>query len=534
MVCVISVLTTATLTTLAYVEAKRQMVDVGGEMFAKINHDVLGLMDACNNQVKAGKMTLPEAQELVRTYANGPKLPSGDRDISKTKLSIDSYTYVWAFTYKTGKGDIVMHPFALEGHNGWDFNIKGKYTVRDSWGNIDNVDKVFREIWQNPGEPVYTFLAYQAYYEPWDWIVGVGGREELMQKARLEHLAPLRNKLLLWGGATLAGSLLLAGLLMRGINRSLSALANRLSHGAQSVTSATTQVSSASNALAAGASEQAASVEETSSSLEELSSIAKRTAENSHRANELSKQTRSAAEKGVADMQEMNAAMQATKASSDEIAKIIKTIDEIAFQTNILALNAAVEAARAGEAGMGFAVVADEVRNLAQRSAQAAKETAAKIEGAIVKNTQGMQLTSKVAETLNDIAVKARQVDELAAQLATASQEQVQSFSQISTAMGRIDQVTQSNAAGAEESAAAVEDLNGQAMVMNQTVDELLQLVEGSQTLTAVAPVPLPQKSQAERITAGGGHGARSSPARGPESSSLVNHVSNGRGHKRL
>jgi methyl-accepting chemotaxis protein len=293
-------------------------------------------------------------------------------------------------------------------------------------------------------------------------------------------------------------------------------------------------VASASNALAIGAGEQAASVEETSSSLEELSSIAKRTAENSHRANELSKQTRSAAEKGVADMQEMNAAMQATKASSDEIAKIIKTIDEIAFQTNILALNAAVEAARAGEAGMGFAVVADEVRNLAQRSAQAAKETAAKIEGAIVKNTQGMHLTSKVAETLNDIAVKARQVDELAAQLATASQEQVQSFSQISTAMGRIDQVTQSNAAGAEESASAVEDLNGQAMVMNQTVDELLQLVEGSQSLIAVAQVTLPQKRQAERIMAGGGHGPWSSPARGPKSSALANPVSNGRGHKSL
>ena len=116
---------------------------------------------------------------------------------------------------------------------------------------------------------------------------------------------------------------------------------------------------------------------------------------------------------GVTDMQSMSAAMDAIKVSSDDIAKIIKTIDEIAFQTNILALNAAVEAARAGEAGMGFAVVADEVRNLAQRSAQAAKETAAKIEGAINKTAQGVQINGKVAAALNDIVTKARQVDEL-------------------------------------------------------------------------------------------------------------------------
>ena len=111
-------------------------------------------------------------------------------------------------------------------------------------------------------------------------------------------------------------------------------------------------------------------------------------------------EARTAADKGAEDMQAMNAAMEAIKVSSDDIAKIIKTIDEIAFQTNILALNAAVEAARAGEAGMGFAVVADEVRNLAQRSAQAAKETAAKIEGAIGKTAQGVDISGKVAETL--------------------------------------------------------------------------------------------------------------------------------------
>ena len=206
--------------------------------------------------------------------------------------------------------------------------------------------------------------------------------------------------------------------LTRSLTRQLSRLAENLGGTSREVAAAAHQVSTTSQSLAEGSSEQAASIEETSSSLEEMSSMTKRNADNSQKANELARQTRAAADKGVADMQEMNIAMPAIKASSDDIAKIIKTIDEIAFQTNILALNAAVEAARAGEAGMGFAVVAEEVRNLAQRSAQAAKETAAKIEGAISKTGQGVALSGKVAEALNDIVTKARQVDELAAEVA--------------------------------------------------------------------------------------------------------------------
>jgi methyl-accepting chemotaxis protein len=253
-----------------------------------------------------------------------------------------------------------------------------------------------------------------------------------------------------------------------------------LNEGAEQVVSAATQVSSSSQSLAEGASEQAASLEETSSSLEELSSMTKRNAENSQKANDLAKQARTSADKGVGDMQAMSSAMEAIKVSSDDIAKIIKTIDEIAFQTNILALNAAVEAARAGEAGLGFAVVADEVRNLAHRSAQAAKETAAKIEGAIIKTAQGVDISSKVALTLNEIVTKVRQVDELMAEVADASCEQTQGITQINTAVGQMDKVTQSNAASAEESAAAAEELNAQAETMKQSVMELLQLVGGN------------------------------------------------------
>ena len=280
-------------------------------------------------------------------------------------------------------------------------------------------------------------------------------------------------------GVTLAVVMLVIGLIERGLNKVVRHISQDLNLSSEQVSSAAGQVSSASQSLAEGASEQASSLEETSSSLEEMASMTKRNAENARQANDLAKEARTAADKGVGDMQTMAAAMDAIKVSSDDIAKIIKTIDEIAFQTNILALNAAVEAARAGEAGMGFAVVADEVRNLAQRCAQAAKETAGKIEGAIVKTGQGVDISSKVAATLNEIVTKVRQVDDLVSEVAGASREQTEGITQINSAVGQMDKVTQSNAANAEESAAAAQELNAQAEVMKQSVAELLQLVDG-------------------------------------------------------
>jgi methyl-accepting chemotaxis protein len=274
----------------------------------------------------------------------------------------------------------------------------------------------------------------------------------------------------------------------RRLNKLLRAISQNLISGSEQVASAAGQVSSAGQTLAEGASEQAASLEETSSSLEEMASMTKRNSENAQKANALAKQARAAADKGTGDIQTMFTAMEAIKVSSDNIAKIIKTIDEIAFQTNILALNAAVEAARAGEAGMGFAVVADEVRNLAQRSAQAAKETAEKIEGAITKAGQGVEISGKVVHTLNEIVTKVRQVDELVSEVASASSEQTQGIAQINTAVTQMDKVTQANAASAEESASAAEELNTQAETIKTSVAELLQLVGGQSGAPATKP----------------------------------------------
>jgi methyl-accepting chemotaxis protein len=294
--------------------------------------------------------------------------------------------------------------------------------------------------------------------------------------------------------ALVSVGLILFGWRLRGqIVRELRRISGTIAEASVQFSHAAGQVSANSQSLAEGAGEQAASLEETSASLEEMSSMTKRNAENAQQADQLVKQTRHAADQGAADMKNMTAAMAAIKASGDETAKIIKTIDEIAFQTNILALNAAVEAARAGEAGMGFAVVADEVRNLAQRSAQAARETTDKIEGSISRTAQGVEISAKVAGTLNEIAAKVRQVDELVAEVASASREQNQGITQVNTAVGQMDRVTQSNAATAEESAAASEELNAEAESLKRIVDGLLELV-GSKTAavtdTASAPEP--------------------------------------------
>lgn len=307
--------------------------------------------------------------------------------------------------------------------------------------------------------------------------MSVGGSET--RSAR--EFSALFKKICL--AAVFAGVILAVTLtvsITRSITRPIRAVANVLAEGSEQVATAATQVSGSSQSLAEGASEQAASLEETSASMEELSSITSRNAESARKANHFAREAHAAADTGAADMRAMNQAMYAIKASSDDIAKIIKTIDEIAFQTNILALNAAVEAARAGDAGMGFAVVADEVRNLAQRCAESAKETANKIEAAISRTSQGADLSVKVAAGLQDILAHVQKVDELAAEVASASNEQSTGISQVSAAVSQMDKVTQANAASAEESASASEEMNAQAEQLRIAVKELVRLVDGS------------------------------------------------------
>jgi methyl-accepting chemotaxis protein len=356
-----------------------------------------------------------------------------------------------------------------------------------AWGNdilqkgTGHLDYTFEGIHKSA-----TFTRSEAL--KWGVVATVPLKEANASATRLGMFSAL------FGAIALVAGAILVMLLSRSIAKPIKEVADSLAAGSDQTTAAANQVASSSQSLAEGASEQAASLEETSSSLEEMSSMTKRNADSTSKAGELARHARTSADTGVQDMQTMTAAMEEIKKSSDEVGKIIKTIDEIAFQTNILALNAAVEAARAGEAGLGFAVVAEEVRNLAQRSATAAKETANKIERAISKTAQGVQISSKVAVQLETIVQQVRQMDELMAEITAASKEQTHGIQQITTAVSQMDQVTQSNAASAEESASAAEELNAQAENLKEAVRGLLLLVEGSrQEKGASQPTSVPK-----------------------------------------
>jgi len=240
-----------------------------------------------------------------------------------------------------------------------------------------------------------------------------------------------------------------------GLHRRLREVADAVDATAAQTTSAARQVLETGRAVATSCGAQGSSVTETGAALEQMSAMIRSTADNAAQAKDLAAQARSAAAAGALTMAEMTGAMRAIEGSSGAVAKIVKHIDEIAFQTNILALNAAVEAARAGEAGAGFAVVADEVRSLAQRSAAAARETAEKIDAAIASSQQGSATCGRVATSLGEIAAKVTAADGLVAEIATAAREQAQGIREIGIAMARIDEATQETAATAERAATA-------------------------------------------------------------------------------
>ena len=379
-----------------------------------------------------------------------------------------------------------------------------------------------------------------AYLTGFEHVVAVSDARSAVVKDSLERLAPLFSQKIAsvrsalrqlqdsldadaraaqqknqWLVLTLsmvgvAFGLVVAFLIIRNVNGPIRALTARLTGGAEHTASASSQVTSASQSMADGSSRQAAALEESSASLEEMAGMTRKNAENAQSAKALANQTRVAADAGSVDMKEMKTAMSAIQASSVEVSKIIKTIDEIAFQTNLLALNAAVEAARAGEAGLGFAVVAEEVRSLAQRSVQAARETAQKISDSTAKSEQGAKISDKVAKSLDEITAKARQVDELIAEIAVASQEQSQGIDQVSRAVSDMDRVTQANAATAEETSAAASELDNQTGQLKVIISELIQMVNGTNATEGIqTAVPLAVKKQAVRAT------AKAAPIRG-------------------
>jgi methyl-accepting chemotaxis protein len=289
--------------------------------------------------------------------------------------------------------------------------------------------------------------------------------------------------------------------------------------GVESVGTASAQIATGNADLSQRTEEQASNLQQTAASMEELTVTVKQNADNARAASQLSASASEVAAKGGRVVGEVVTTMDAITASSKRIADIISVIDGIAFQTNILALNAAVEAARAGEQGRGFAVVASEVRSLAQRSAGAAKEIKGLIEQSVEKVDSGAKLVAEAGETMNDIVNQVKRVNDLVAEITSASQEQSTGIAQVGDAVAQLDQVTQQNAALVEESAAAAESMKHQAIKLAETVS--IFNVGGQPAMARPAPaaapakraIPAPRKPQAPAGKVNTKSAARAEPA---------------------
>ncbi|MEW6387515.1 MAG: methyl-accepting chemotaxis protein [Thermodesulfobacteriota bacterium] len=412
-----------------------------------------------------GELTREEAQKQALVAVKGLRYGPEGKD------------YFWINDFHP---KMIMHPYRsdLDGKDITNFkDPKNKHLFVEFAKVCKDKGEGFVDYmwqWKDDKTKIVPKLSFVKAFTPWGWIIGTG----IYVNDVGEQVAGMRNALLI---VIVPVVILLLGILyipMRQLG-SLNQVANGLQRAAEEVNSAASQVSSSSQQLAQGASQQAASLEESSASIEELASMTRRNAESAKEANQMMQGTTKVVDQATKTMESTQQSMEAISNASTDIAKIIKTIDEIAFQTNLLALNAAVEAARAGEAGAGFAVVADEVRNLAMRAAEAAKNTSQLIDDTVKRIGVGADLVHQSVDAFQEVAKSAQRVAHLVEEIAAASEEQAQGLGQISQVVSQMDQTVQATAANAEEAAATSEELSAQSVSMQKFVQQLEKVIGG-------------------------------------------------------
>ncbi|MBI5420685.1 MAG: cache domain-containing protein [Deltaproteobacteria bacterium] len=452
-----------------YPKVKQSMIDAKSLKTRHVVEVAWGVLDHYGKMAKSGAITAAEAKR---------------RAIEEIKtLRYEKSDYFWINDLEPR---MIMHPIKpeLDSQNLAEFkdpNGKKLFIAfvetakKDGAGFVDY-------MWPKPGEskPVPK-VSYVKMYPEWGWIIGSGIYIDDVAR----DIGRIFNVIFGVGGLILVGCLALSYWMARSITRPINAAIKNLDDGSGWMTATSSRVSAVSHTLAEGSANQAASLEEAAAAMEEISSMTKHNADNAALAKSLADQVGANVDKANTSMTKMVGQMDEISSIGEEIGKIIKTIDEIAFQTNLLALNAAVEAARAGEAGAGFAVVADEVRNLAQRAAEAAKNTETLIEGAIKKIKDGTVLVEKTNTDFQAVTQAVKKVNDLVGEISAGSSEQARGISEVSHAVGQTDKVTQQNAASAEEISAAARELSSHTTSLHGVLINMWEVVEGKGSHTA-------------------------------------------------
>lgn len=525
---------------ISYSIIKKGIVEAKGEMFARISNDVLGFVRMQDKRVQKGEIALEDAQEEVREYVNGPKLPDGSRDASKSEMNLhyscmekDPYMYVWSLN---SKGRIVLHPFALEMAEAWDLTVDGKYTVRDSYGNPNMTGVIFRELWQNPGEPIYTFLVYQVYYKPWDWIIGTGAREEILyadMRQKLMKRLGLGSVVLLiaaifigyMGTKMTTNSILKVNLMMKDVSEGDSDLTKRLEIKSrdeigeisinfnnfiiklqemiQDVSKSVEQFSSSSSelfvisekmsddsdqtsfksgAVATAAKEMRENMVSIAAAMEQSSmntnTVASSVQEMNSTINEIAQnaeKARGISEQAVSKVIEATDQMNELGMAAEAIGKVVETITDISEQVNLLSLNATIEAARAGEAGKGFAVVASEIKALANQTSEASMDIKLKIEH--IQNSSSTTLSgiSEIKEVIYNVNDIVGVIASAVEQQSAAANEITENINQVSSGIEDVNQNVANSSAVVDEITKDISDVNQSASDLSSSSNKVKQ-----------------------------------------------------------